>query len=243
MHHSDDLPRGVMLRRREWLALLGASGALALSRAVPAAELAPAATTTCVGRPEQTEGPYFVEGEPERSDLRTDPATGARTPGLPLRIEFAVARLAGGTCRPVPGAVVHVWHCDARGIYSGVRDPGFTTVGQQFLRGYQRTDRDGRAGFVTIYPGWYRGRAVHLHFKVRADANGGRAYDFTSQLYFDDALNDRVLSAAPYEVTAARRVRNQDDFLFRRGGSQLLLQPKDTGDGLAARFNLGLMMG
>ena len=68
-----------------------------------------------------------------------------------------------------PGAVIDVWHCDAAGVYSDVTDPGFDTTGSDFLRGYQVTDESGRAAFTTVYPGWYQGRTVHIHFKIRTD--------------------------------------------------------------------------
>jgi protocatechuate 3,4-dioxygenase beta subunit len=69
---------------------------------------------------------------------------------------------------------VDVWQCDALGVYSDVRDSNgfFDTRGRQFLRGYQVTDRNGQAEFLTVYPGWYRGRTVHLHFKVRVQRRG-----------------------------------------------------------------------
>jgi len=102
--------------------------------------------------------------------------------------------------------MVGVWQCDAAGHYSGVTDTGvgFDTVGQKFLRGYQITDAKGVARFTTIYPGWYRGRTVHIHFKVRTPATAVLAnatdsvYEFTSQLFFDDALTTRVFAQEPY---------------------------------------------
>src|SRR5258706_14922 len=90
---------------------------------------------------------------------------------------------AGATTAPAEGATVEIWHCDAAGQYSDVSDPGFNTKGQNWLRGAQVTDANGKATFTTIYPGWYRGRAVHIHFKVHPDATKV----FTSQLFFDDA--------------------------------------------------------
>lgn len=137
-----------------------------------------------------------------------------------------------------------VWHCDAMGVYSGVEDPGFSTVGQSFLRGYQLTDEAGEARFRTIYPGWYAGRAVHIHFKIRTEPEAGTGLEFISQLYFDDALTTRVHSRMPYAAKPGRerRDRNADDRIFQRGGDQLLLAPKAAGEGYAARFELGLQL-
>lgn len=140
------------------------------------------------------------------------------------------------------GAMVDVWHCDALGVYSEVADPGFDTSGQKFLRGFQLSDADGIARFQTIYPGWYRGRTVHIHFKIRADAGNGSAYDFTSQLFFDDALSDAVFAQEPYAAKGERGTRNDDDGIYRTGGAQLLLAPIETADGTSAVFDIGLQI-
>ena len=93
---------------------------------------------------------------------------------------------------------MELWQCNASGHYSGVRDAQADTTGRKFLRGYQLTDAAGIARFKTIYPGWYPGRAVHVHFMIRTAAPGGGREEFTSQLYFDDALSDRIFASAPY---------------------------------------------
>jgi protocatechuate 3,4-dioxygenase beta subunit len=194
----DDNPRGFVLSRREVVALLGAAGYAVLSGYRPAGAQGPATSSSpCVVRPEQTEGPYFVDELLHRADLRTDPADGTIKPGVPLDLTILVSRLAAPRCQPLAGVQVDVWHCDHLGTYSDVEDPSFTTVGRKFLRGYQLTDEQGRAHFTTIYPGWYRGRTVHIHFKLRSPATRGPGFEFTSQLYFDDALTDRVFAAPP----------------------------------------------
>jgi len=210
---------------------------LQMAAATVAGALAVGASRACIVRPRQTEGPYFVDERLNRSDLRSDPTTGAMRPGVPLRIAFELSRVERGECRPLPGALVDVWHCDALGVYSDVLDGSgrFDTRGQKFLRGHQRSDERGRAGFTTIYPGWYAGRAVHVHFKVRAPD-----FEFTSQLYFDDALTDTVHGIAPYASRGAGRVRNERDGLFRGGGRELLLPLQREGDGYAGSFALGL---
>jgi protocatechuate 3,4-dioxygenase beta subunit len=114
-------------------------------------------------------------------------------------------------------------------------------VGQKFLRGYQVTDNDGGVEFLTIYPGWYQGRTAHIHFKIRGQPAGARGYAFTSQLYFDEALSDRVYARVPY-VRSAPRTRNDADFLYRGGGKQLTLAVAPDGSGYAARFDVGLRM-
>lgn len=203
---------------------------------------AAAGIPTCVVRPEQTEGPYFVDEKLHRSDIRLEATEQSIKPGAPLRLEFHVSRIAGGSCAPLAGAIVDVWHCDALGMYSDVRDRSFDTRGKTFLRGYQITNVNGIAQFLTIYPGWYQGRAVHIHFKIRSAVQGGRAQEFTSQLYFDESINDQVFKEAPYNGHRGRRVMNDRDFIFRRGGKELLLTPTKSSQGYAANFDIGLQV-
>ncbi len=235
---SDDGTIGRVLTRREALALLGAGGVAALGAGRPASAAAPGA---CVVRPALTEGPYFVDVKLDRSDIRSDPADGTRRPGAPLSISLRVSRLAGSACAPLPGAIVDVWHCDAAGVYSDVADPHGSTVGHRFLRGFQTTDAGGLVAFTTIYPGAYPGRAVHVHFKVRTPANAGRSHEFTSQLFFDDALTDRVHARPPYPGGA--RTRNARDGIYRRAGGRLTMPVAPSGDGYAGSFDLALEIG
>src|SRR5438477_7161275 len=188
------------LARRRLIALMGLSGAALLGGATGARAQASAALASCVVRPRQTEGPFFVDEGLKRSDIRSDPKTGESRPGVPLRLEFRLSRLAATNCAPLAGAQIDIWHSDAEGRYSDTGGFGFGTPtrGQQFLRGYQFTDASGAAQFLTIYPGWYGGRAVHIHFKIRTRDAAGRAQDFTSQIYFDDAFTERIFAAQPY---------------------------------------------
>jgi protocatechuate 3,4-dioxygenase beta subunit len=245
MEHDDD-QIGEILPRREVLTLLGAAGASLFGVGYaphPGPRASRFAYPSCIVRPEQTEGPYFVDEQLNRSDIRPDPSSGAVPEGVRLDLEFQVSRMRGNACTPLADALVDVWQCDALGVYSGVRDANgrFDTVGRKFLRGHQRTGNDGTARFVTIYPGWYEGRTVHIHFKIRT-ARGGTTYDFTSQLYFDDALTDRVLEREPYARKGPRTVRNARDGIFRRGGDQLMLAVRERGDGHAATFGIGLQL-
>jgi protocatechuate 3,4-dioxygenase beta subunit len=190
-------------------------------------------------RPEQTEGPYYVDEQLNRSDIRSDPSDGSVKEGVPLELTFRVSSVNAG-CTPVVGAIVDVWHCDALGVYSDVSDPGFNTVGKKFLRGYQTTDANGVARFTTIYPGWYQGRTVHIHFKIRTNPTGTQGHEFTSQLYFDDAITDQVHAQQPYASKGQRTLRNNGDTIYRNGGSQLMLPLVRAGQGYSAVFDIGL---
>jgi protocatechuate 3,4-dioxygenase beta subunit len=190
----------------------------------------------CIVRPEQTEGPYFVDEKLLRSDIRSDPSNGVVKPGVPLQLTFVVSQVAVNSCVPIVGAWVDIWHCDALGNYSDVQD----TVGQKFLRGYQITDTNGIAAFTTIYPGWYPGRTVHIHFKIRLANATGQTYEFTSQLYFDDATSNLVYAQAPYVSNGQRDIKNNADGIFRNGGDQLLLSLTPTQEGYSTVFTIGL---
>ncbi|MEP7003009.1 MAG: intradiol ring-cleavage dioxygenase [Chloroflexota bacterium] len=261
---DDDRQIGRILSRREVIGLLGGSALVAACAPIAAPTLAspgPTSTRTaavatatsapspaavvlpsCVVRPALTEGPYFVDEKLNRSDIRSDPATGAVKPGAPLALTFLVSKVTGTSCSALGGATVDVWHCDATGAYSDVSDPNSgSTKGTKFLRGYQTTDTSGKATFTTIWPGWYQGRAVHVHFKIRTAAANGQVSDFTSQLFFDEALNDQVFAQAPYSQRAATgRMRNTADGIFQQSGGKLTISPARTADGYVASFDIGL---
>jgi protocatechuate 3,4-dioxygenase beta subunit len=211
------------------------------SRDIESAALA-ATIPECMVRPEQTEGPYFVDEKLNRYDIRTDPSDGTVKSGVPLRLTFHVSRIAGSSCNLLSAAVVDIWHCDALGVYSDVRDADFDTRGKKFLRGYQATNANGIAEFLTIYPGWYAGRAVHIHFKIRTDAASSRAREFTSQLYFDEAITEQVHNQAPYNSKGRRTTTNDADSIFRRGGKQLMPALTKESQGYAAKFDIGLQI-
>lgn len=218
--------------------------ALAPSAAAPVAATAPSGTLpSCVVRPELTEGPYFVDEHLDRSDIRSDPASGKVSPGTPLVITLAVSQVEGSACKPLGGVTVDLWHCDAAGVYSDVVDSRFDSRGQKFLRGSQVTDADGLARFTTIYPGWYQGRAVHIHFKLRTVTRAGESYDFTSQWFFDEALTDTVHAQEPYAAKGRRTLLNEGDGIYREAGSKMILPAAAEAAGVAARFDIGLALG
>lgn len=248
MQNDDDVA-GRILSRREAVSLIGVSGLALLGaryveaqgRRSPSISAARPQVSACVVRPQQTEGPYFVDEKLHRADIRSDPADGSIRPGAPLELTLNVSRVVDGKCVPVPGAYVDLWQCDHSGVYSDVRDAQFDTRGRKFLRGYQVTDARGSASFVTIYPGWYRGRAVHIHFKVRSAPTETHGYEFTSQLYFDDALTAAVHALEPYASKGTGRIPNERDGIFRReGGRTLMVDLQRKGEGYAGTFQLAL---
>jgi protocatechuate 3,4-dioxygenase beta subunit len=213
----------------------GAATATAASTATQAATATPGAiAVNCVAVPELTEGPYFVDEMLNRSDVRSDPASGAVSAGVPLVMTI---RVFDSNCSPLAGAHVDIWHCNADGAYSDVSQNN--TVGQKFLRGYQETDSDGVAKFTTIYPGWYMGRSVHIHFKIR-NYDGTNTAGFTSQWFFDDDLTDQVYQQAPYNTRGTRDQRNSSDGIYGQSGGATLLTATPSGDGYETAFGIML---
>jgi protocatechuate 3,4-dioxygenase beta subunit len=244
---NDDELKGRVLSRRQVVRLLtigsvAAAGGWRGSMLYSLGAQAPSAVPACVVQPELEEGPFFLDRQLDRSDVRMNTVTGALSDGLALALTFAVSDVSGGTCAALAGAVVDIWQCDAHGIYSGVgapTQPGQTADGKA-LRGFQTTDSQGRAAFTTVYPGWYQGRTVHIHFKIRTAAATAGTFEFTSQLFFDDALTDQVYAQAPYSARPRRDVLNRNDGIFRQNGSQMILSPVPQGQSLAATFSVGL---
>ena len=159
-----------------------------------------------------------------------------------MRLVLHVSQIDGCSCTPLTGAAVDIWHCDALGVYSDVSDPSFSTVGKKFLRGYQVTDTNGTVEFVTIYPGWYPGRTVHIHFKIRTNSASQRSYEFTSQLYCDNSLTDQVHAQPPYAAKGERTLKNDQDGIFRDSGQQLMLQLTQDAQGYVGTFDIGLQL-
>jgi len=179
--------------------------------------------------PQQTEGPYFVDEMPNRSDIRSDTADGSVEEGIPLRLIIHVYDVDDGSCVPLRGAKVDLWHTDSQGVYSAVKDMG--TSEKNFLRGYQVTDSNGTVEFTTIYPGWYEGRAIHIHDKVRTFNGSETTLEWTSQLYFNNFINQQVHKQAPYSNHGPPQTTNEEDIVYSRGSSDGLVQ-RDSGERL-----------
>ena len=104
------------------------------------------------------------------------------------------------------------------------------------MRGIQKTNAKGRARFRTVYPGWYRGRTVHIHVKVHVAGN----VVHTGQLYFPDSLTDRVFRRRPYSRRPNRTTRNVDDFVFANGGRRSLLRVRKSAGLYLGTITMGI---
>jgi len=186
---------------------------------------ASAATVSCVLTPEMTEGPYYLSGEKLRRNI---------TEGRPgTRLDLRLSVVDASTCKPIKGAIVDIWHADALGVYSGF---GSGASSRTFMRGVQRTDKNGLATFRTVYPGWYQGRTVHIHVKVWV----GGTDVHTGQLFFSDTLTDTVYKRAPYSRRPNRTTRNAQDMIYSSGGRQSLLTVRRNRSGYVGAITMGV---
>ena len=224
--------------RRRLLTLAGAAP-LVLSATSACSEPAPAPVSGKVCRltPQVTQGPYWFDPKLDRSDV-----TEGR-PGVPVRVAVTVV---DGGCRPIKGARVDLWHCDAAGIYSGYEGPNNEeggddhrtgAKGTRFLRGAQVTDADGRASFRSIWPGWYEGRTPHMHLKVFLDARTV----LTSQLFVPDALSEWLYENVPaYRRPRRRDTFNRQDGIALQGGEAMVAAVRELKDGYELALTLGV---
>jgi protocatechuate 3,4-dioxygenase beta subunit len=218
---NDDATIGRILTRREALRAAGRAGlglaamggAAKLGYGSPLADTKPKANL--VASPVMTEGPFFVDEKLNRSNLVAGTTRPSVKNGMPLHIDFTLYKLSGNSHVLVKDAHIDVWHADAIGVYSDENNPmnHEVTSHQTWLRGYQATGAAGTAAFQTIFPGWYRGRAPHIHFKIRTYSSAAKVTaEFTSQLFFKEADTKLVYAASPY--TGRHDTTNANDGIF-----------------------------
>jgi len=153
--------------------------------------------------------------------------------GLPTRLELLVV---DASCNPVPDATVEIWHASPGGVYSGAPvngqvgsdlNTGFCTgndaaaLSSGWFRGYQTAGADGRVTLDTLFPGWYSGRAWHIHFRVSV----GSTQYITSQLFADETLKANVFgthtSYSGRPITSMGYVANSSDMVIQQAGLAL----------------------
>ncbi len=249
------------LTRRQVVLGIGAAGAgaalapLAL-REKQVAAISPSALPSCTVTPQQTEGPFYFDTKMIRQDI---------TEGRPGTILDLKLKVVDEACEPVRDAVVDIWSCDAGGIYSGY-ETVYTKDGEfkeqrgrpmdrskpenkdrprfhqepnneeTYLRGAQVTDANGEVAFKTIYPGWYPGRATHIHVKVYLDNNDV----FTSQIYFPEEVNEAVYAADEYSAKSGKRTMNAKDGIFRRADKGPMAEITEVEGGYVGTLTFGI---
>ena len=222
------------ISRRDALGTLGALGFATLlgsrTRLVAPARAAGGSVVidgACTLTPELTIGPYFVDERLQRSDIRGDSTSPFIVDAVPLYLTINATSAIASGCPALGGVQIDVWHCHAGGLYSDEAANG--TTGETWLRGYQMTDANGNVTFTTIYPGWYQGRTIHIHVMARYyDSAGNTTYQFTTQLFFDDATSTLVMANYPYNTRGTRDTTNQNDNIY---DSSMLLDLAANSDG------------
>jgi protocatechuate 3,4-dioxygenase beta subunit len=194
------------------------------SASATASTTASSAAPDCILMPELTEGPYYLDLDLVRGDI-----TEGR-PGLPLDLRVTV--VDADACEPMEGAAVDVWHCDAGGAYSGVQG----AEGEIFCPGVQMTGTDGVAEFRTIFPGWYTGRAVHIHVKVQVDGD----QTHTGQLFFNPAVTTAVYALEPYAERGEQDVPNSNDSIYGESGGVTIVAVEVGDDSSTGVVTLGV---
>jgi protocatechuate 3,4-dioxygenase beta subunit len=213
------------ISRRELIAAAGVTG---LGAAFGARGLfAPdRAVAGCVLQREVTEGPYYLDLDLVRRNIKGD------RKGIPLTLRFAV--IDASTCAVVKNANVEIWHADASGAYSGVGGHGGT-----WLRGSQRTNAKGQVRFETIFPGWYPGRTPHIHMKVFISGNEIH----TGQVFFPPNVMKAIYGHGSYVARASVAGANTSDGIYRQAGDRALLGMKAKGTATSAGYNGSLTVG
>ncbi|MEQ1933817.1 MAG: twin-arginine translocation pathway signal protein, partial [Fimbriimonadaceae bacterium] len=238
-----------ILTRRDALRVAAFSG-FGLILGGTKAEAAAAPVLDLVATPELTEGPFFVDNKLNRKNVTEGTTRKTVVDGAPLKLKIKVFKIVDGKTTPLENAQVDIWHTDASGIYSGEPKSFLQaedTSGQMWLRGFQKTDKNGECEIDTIFPGYYRGRTNHIHFKIRLySKSGDKTYDFSSQWFFDEATNDQFAGKDAY---VKRTISNANDGIFSAKqadgtavGSHLMLKTKELKKGLEASFSVGLVL-
>ncbi|WP_019067056.1 intradiol ring-cleavage dioxygenase [Streptomyces hokutonensis] len=224
---------------------VGAAAPEAPTAATPDATPA-AAAAVCTLTKEMTEGPYYLDGALVRANVTEGKA------GIPLKLALTVVN--DSTCAVIPNALVEIWHCDALGEYSGyVGNNGHSEPDDgTFLRGGVLTNSAGLANITTIYPGWYRGRCVHIHVKVHTGVTltsdgsfTGGSELHTGQLFIDETITTAVAKISPYSTNTVTRTTLAQDSIYDDGGAAsglmtLTALGSSTSSGYTGTLTLGV---
>nr|WP_260625856.1 intradiol ring-cleavage dioxygenase [Hymenobacter sediminicola] len=170
---------------------------------------------SCTVAPTETEGPFptKVPASYVRSDIRDNKS------GYAMAAKITITN---SSCVPLAGALVDIWHCDAEGNYSEYGGTGMQSTNYQsvhFLRGRQTTDANGLVTFTSIFPGWYSGRATHIHVHVYSAS--GQSLKVT-QIAFPEGTGTAVAAVNGYTKGLNGYTTNAQDNVFSDGVAQEL---------------------
>jgi protocatechuate 3,4-dioxygenase beta subunit len=192
---------------------------------------------SCIVTPDEVEGPYPYPGGELTNPLNRADVTGGQT-GVPLTLTFTVVN-TNNNCAVISNARVDIWHCNKDGYYSGYGSQNGGTlgtqsyVGQTWLRGYQLTDATGKATFNTIYPGWYQGRATHIHLEVFVS----NVLKKTGQITFAETISDLVHQSSLYAAHGINTMRNASDGIFNNSATDLANETVALAGSVAAGYS------
>jgi protocatechuate 3,4-dioxygenase beta subunit len=193
----------------------------------------------------QSLGPYLTPNSPNRSDIREN------SPGVPL--QFTINVFDDYFCKPIEGATVDVWHCDADGLYSGVENIEFdlTTMldsgrskdmrGKSFLRGHQTTGPEGTVQFTTIVPGWYTGRLGHIHLQTIIDGLAWTSH--VTQLYLPQDIEQAIYETDSYKIRGPNPIGVERDLVVRGDTAsvkQLTIPLEKQGEGYRGAYDIAV---
>lgn len=199
-------------------------------------------TGLCVLSQEEVSGPYFRNTKLIRRDITES------EPGLPLLIKIKVVER--NSCTPLHNVFVDIWHCNARGSYSGwshinpdlEAEPDNVgkisrTDDKTFLRGSQQSDSQGILRFTSVYPGFYAGRATHIHLAIRKPSknqNDTSHFAYVGQLYFPEEYNRNVYQLDSYTHRKIKPLSAADDEIYKKyhGERSVLNISTIGGDGI-----------
>jgi protocatechuate 3,4-dioxygenase beta subunit len=226
----------------------GSGGASSIpTAATPTPTAAPVGTSgACAVTPEGEIGPYFADDSLSgfnRSNILANLDGTAVQAGVPLTLTVQVYDTQAG-CAAMSGVQIDVWHCSASGVYSD--EASENTSSQTWLRGYQITGSAGTVTFTTIVPGWYQGRATHIHVRARSKYNSASSTgdgSNTTQLFFPQAVVDALSSSvAPYDAHGVNPTTNASDHVYtpQTKGKMELVLSGTAGSGYVASVAIGL---
>lgn len=201
-------------------------------------------TSDCRTSPTEVEGPYpYPGGELTNPLNRVDITEGQA--GVPLTLILKVVN-SNSNCAVITNARVDIWYCNKDGYYSGYGNQNGGTLGTQdytgqtWLRGYQLTDSNGKVQFDGIYPGWYQGRATHVHYEVFVN----NVLKKTGQLAFAESVSDTVHVSPLYAAHGVNTLRNTSDGIFNNSSTDLsnetVTATGDVNAGYSATYTIGI---
>jgi protocatechuate 3,4-dioxygenase beta subunit len=224
--------------RREAMVMFGAAGAALTLGCGGDSPTSPTTTTggtttgggttnaACAVTPTETVGPYPSLTDLIRSDIREGKS------GTTLTLTITVVN-SSNNCSPVANANVEIWQCDATGNYSQYG----SQTGQTYLRGIQTTNSNGEVTFTTVYPGWYQGRATHIHAEV---VRNGASVKVT-QIAFPESTNAAVYGTGVYASRGTNPTSNARDGIFADSlDSELATVAGDPASEYTASFRIAI---